>query len=933
MRQNQSCILFFLFTISWCGAQKQFTPGNSVTANAIAAEKIYLQLTGKAFNTSEVVWFKAVVANAFDNSPSDISGVLHVELIDPIDEQIVDRKLLKLENGIAESFFQLHANYPEGKYLIRAYTEWNKNFGADFIFSTYIDVFHFKRPEDKIDPIRDITVTKASNTEMVSVSAMLFPNELDSLHKGKSMLFLNWEDGTDSIEIKQKKGRPVPMEYDIANDVNVIGYRLKTESKSYSKSIVLDENEGSLDFFPEGGALVNDIKSTIGLKYLNYKGRGVEIEGVIVDQENKELSTFKSNHLGMGKAVLLPEMDKSYFGVVQSKNGTTYKYPIPMAKLQGSVIRIISRKHVKLIVLDAKPAITDSIFVKLYHRGKDIYMLKALMKKGKFNYAFRSKSLPNGLIGATLYDSKHRPIAERHFYNHKPKENLEIKVEVDKNEYETRDSAVVRIRSTKGKQPTPSSISLMVVNKDYFEQTNRSQKNMVSYFMLESDIRGEIEKPAYYFEHEDHLKDLDYLMLTQGWTNYKYDKPQKPKIVQPEKGLKLTGYVSGVQKIKTRKRFQNDTFNLALMTFGEEMKAYYQEIDTTGNFNFSLENSYGDGNKIVIQPTSSSRKSANFKVRITKRKIPEIAYETEVVIAPVDSIIEKTISERIVKDIALDPYLLPNTIALNEVIVSDYILTPEREEMSRLHGLPDVVINGEELMAKAKNWTGTLYSWLLFNYPQELSIRRVQNAPLLLSVPRLPGSGFAPINYMRVPSYLYAEVHGAGFTYILIDGIPVKDNNFSLVSSIPIRAVKSAEIIRNTGFSANRYHRETFPNAPPDVKLPQFPAILAIYTYSGKGLYGAFPERSNLLLDSAPEYSPRREFYSPTYDEPDTDSEVPDLRTLIYWAPNIVTDAEGNATMKFFNGDIAGKVMVICEGISILGDGIGQGEISYDIIE
>lgn len=910
MPKPQSYILFFLFAISWCAAQKQFTPGNSVPANAIDAEKIYLQLTGKAFNSSEVVWFKAVVAKAFDNTTSTVSGVLHVELIDPIDEQIVDNKLLKLENGIAESFFQLHANYPEGKYLIRAYTEWNKNFSTDFIFSTYIDVFHFTRPEDKTDPIRDITVTKASNTEIVSVVAMLFPNELDNLHKGKAMLYLNWKDGTDSLEIKQKRGRPTPIKYDIANDVKVINYRLKNEGKSYSKSIVLDANEGSLDFFPEGGALVNDLKSNIGFKYLNYKGKGVEIEGFIVDQDNNQLSTFKSNHLGMGKIELLPQMGKSYYGVVQSNNGATYRYPIPVSKPKGMVMRIFPRKQMKLIVLEAEPSITDSVFVKLYHRGKDIYMLKALMKNGKFNYAFKSNSLPNGIIGATLYNSAYMPIAERHFYNHKPEDYLDIKVETDKNEYEVRDSVTIHIKSTKGKQPMSSSLSLMVVNKDYFEQTNRTQRNIVSYFMLESDIRGAIEKPSYYFEHEDHLKDLDYLMLTQGWTNYKYDKPQKPKIVPPEMGLTLSGYVDGVQKIKTRKRFQNDTYNLTLMTFGEDTNIYSQEIDNTGYFNFSLDGSYGDGKKFVIQPTSSGRKSANFKVRINKRKIPEIRYKTEVVIAPVDSIIEKTVSERIVKDIALDPYLLPNTIALNEVVVSDYALTPEREEMKGLHGLPDVVINNTELMAKAKNWTSSLYSWLLFNYPQELSVRRVG----------------------QMPSFLYASIHGAGFTYILIDGMPVVNYNFSLVPDIPLRAVKSVEIIRNTS-SANRYFCDVFPGACVASPLPQFPGILAIYTYSGKGLFGAFPKRSNLLLASAPEFSPKREFYSPAYDNPDADSDIPDLRTLIHWAPNIITDAQGNATVKFYNGDIASKVMILCEGISISEDGIGHGEKFYDIME
>jgi len=903
-------VLFFLFSVTWCGAQKKFASGNSVPANAIDAEKIYLQLTGKAFNTSEVIWFKAFVTNAFDNSPSTTSGVLHVELIEPIEEQIVDSKLLKLEKGAADGAFQLHGNYPEGKYLIRAYTEWNKNFGTDFMYSAYVDVFHFKKPEDRVDPIRDITITKESNKGMLSVATKIFPHELDSLHNGKAMLYLNWKDGKDSVEIKQKKENPIYISRDIASDVKTVGYRLKTQNKSYSKSVVLDENSGSLTFFPEGGAQVNGLKSTLGFKYLNYKGKGAEIEGVIVDEAENQVSTFKSNHLGMGRIDLVQEIGKRYFGVVQAKNGNTYRYPVPTAKAHGVVMQIVDRKAFKLIVLDMKPKNTDSIFIKLYHRGKDIYMLRALMKNGKFRYALKSKLLPNGLIGATLYNSKQKPIAERHFYNHRPSDNLNIKIEIDKIEYEVRDSVVVRIHSKSDKRPAPASISLMAINRDYFEKTNLTQRNIVSYFMLESDIRGEIEDPAYYFKDEKHLRDLDYLMLTQGWTNYKYDKPQKPKINKPEKGLALSGTVGGVQNLKKKKRFEDEKFDLVLMTFGENANVYQQEIDRTGYFNFDLQESYGDGKKFVIQPASSERKNANFKVNISERKIPEIEYKIEDVIAPVDTVIEKTVTERIVNDIARDPYLLPNTIALNEVVVSDYFLTPEREEMKKLHGMPDVVINAKELLAKEKNWTGRLYSWLLFNFPQELDVRRVGGA-----------SGF-----------LYASVFGAGFTYVLVDGIPVTWDFFSIIPDIPIRAVKSVELIRNTA-TANRYFCDVFPQSCGPASPPAFPAILAIYTYSGKGLFGAFPKKTNVLRASALEFSPKREFYGPEYDHADDNDGAPDLRTLVHWQPNIKTDAQGNATVKFFNGDISGKVLIICEGNGRGEGGIGRSEISYDVIE
>lgn len=906
-----SLVLFFLLAFTWCGAQKKFVSGNSPPANAVDAEKIYLQLTGKAFNTSEIIWFRAVVAEAFDNSPSAISGVLHVELISPIDKQIVDSQLLKLVNGTADGSFQLHGNYPEGKYLIRAYTEWNKNFSDDFMYTAYVDVFHFKRPEDRVDPIRDITVTKESNEETITISTKILPHELDSLHSGKAMLYLNWKGGNDSVEIKQKKGEPVYVVRDIARNVKTVGYRLKTQNKSYSKTIVLDKDSGSFVFFPEGGAQVNGLKSTLGFKHLNFKGKGAEMEGVLVDQADNELTTFKSNHLGMGKIDLVPGAGKRYFGVVKTKNGNTYRYPVPVARSAGTVMQVIDRKSLKLIVLDTRPKITDSIYIKLYHRGKDVYMLRALMKNGKLRYALKSDLLPNGLIGATLYDSKYSPIAERHFYNHRPGANLNINVEIDKNEYGVRDSVVVRLSSKIEKQPVPASISLMAVNRGYFEQTNLTKRNIVSYFMLESDIRGEIEDPAFYFEDEKNLRDLDYLMLTQGWTNYKYDKPQKPKINRPEKGLNLSGYVGGVQNLKKKKRFQDEKFDLVLMTFGKNGNVYQQEIDRTGYFDFNLGDSYGDGKKFVAQPASSERKNATFKVNIKERKIPEIEYEIEEVIAPVDTVIEKTVTERIVRDIARDPYLLPNTIELTEVVVSDYALTPEREEMKKLHGLPEVVIDNKELLAKEKNYTGSLYRWLMFNYPQAFNVRRVGG----------------------VPGFLYAHTHGAKFTYVVIDGIPVVLEDYSIIPNIPIEAVKSVELIKNTS-SANRYYCDVFPHLHCARKSPPIPAaILAIYTYSGKGLFGAFPKKTNVLQASAPEFSPKREFYSPEYETPDDNDGVPDLRTLVHWEPNIRTDTQGNATVKFFNGDIAEKVLIICEGIGLSGGGIGRGEITYDIIE
>jgi uncharacterized protein YfaS (alpha-2-macroglobulin family) len=94
-------------------------------------EKIYLQLDGKVYTTDKTIWFKAIVTNASDHNLTKLSGVLYVELIGP-DEKIIEKKLIKLENGIGTGFFDLNQNYSAGTYLIRAYTEWDRNFGPVF---------------------------------------------------------------------------------------------------------------------------------------------------------------------------------------------------------------------------------------------------------------------------------------------------------------------------------------------------------------------------------------------------------------------------------------------------------------------------------------------------------------------------------------------------------------------------------------------------------------------------------------------------------------------------------------------------------------------------------------------------------------------------------------------------------------------------------
>lgn len=178
---------------------------NAFCSYTSLAEKIYLQLDGKVYTTDNIIWFKSIVANAVNHAPTKLSGVLYVELINP-DAKVVDKKIVKIENGIGYGFFELNPTYSEGNYTIRAYTEWNKNFDSDFIFKEDIQVFALSTKE-KVAPIKNVTLIEKQKKERW-IKADFYPLLIDSLQKKYWMNTVspNWSLVVKKSGTKKKNG-------------------------------------------------------------------------------------------------------------------------------------------------------------------------------------------------------------------------------------------------------------------------------------------------------------------------------------------------------------------------------------------------------------------------------------------------------------------------------------------------------------------------------------------------------------------------------------------------------------------------------------------------------------------------------------------------------------------------------------------------------
>jgi len=907
------CLLFFKILNSQESVEKKSD------LKSVHAEKIYLQLNSTVFTTDKIIWFKAIVTEGIYNTPTKTSAILHVELID-FDKQIINHKLLKLEKGIANGYFQLKEKLKPGRYLIRAYTEWNKNFGQDFINKQYIDLYTPKKITKNEEVIKDISITE-TELKQFELTAKVYPQLINPNHKGKLMLHLNIDSKIDSVEIKKDKQNYYTLKYLLPKNAIKAIIKLKPSSykksdynfiNTYNKSIIINKEYLDLQFFPEGGKLINGLISKIGFKALDYSNKGTQVVGNIIDQYDSIIVPFKNNKLGMGAFFIKANIKKKYFGSVTSKEGVIYKYPLPKVNEKGLVLKCLFVGKYLRIAINSNYNFSDNLNIKIESKEKIYHNLTVKFNNNSAEVAILKEMLPKGISKISVLNNDSQPICERLIFNMLTDDKILIEAKTHVLEYEQRDKTILKIKTKDNyNSPLISNLSVLVLNKEQLGGMHQAKQNILSYFLLNSELKGTIESPMHYFneKNKSRNRDMDALMLTQGWRNYKYDTNNTPLLFnkKPEKNLNICGTI---RKYGNIKKIEKKPIDITMMTFGKKLAVQTQEVDSTGYFNFNLKDEYADNLDVLIQSKNDKDKQKNYTINIHNKQSPKINYKSEENIQLADSIqtyVEKNIERKQTEE---NYKLSNNTIALDEIVLlENYKMTPEREKMMALHGKPDVVIEDKELHEKIENWSYGLFSVLLFNYPDDLDVTRFGGG----------GSGF-----------LIADVHGADFTCILIDGIPVFIKNYPLIGNLPTEEIKSVEIIKRPK-NPRKYAIDIFGRSDAlDAALQV--SFINIYTYSKNGLFGV-KKTPGIFKGTIPAFSLSREFYSPKYESLiSEDWKIPDLRSIIHWEPNLITDAQGAAEISFYNDDNIGDMLIVIEGITEDGE-IGYYDMTYKVKE
>src|SRR5471030_929456 len=110
-------------------------------AGAIPVEKVYLHLDKRYFGAGDTIWFKGYAVTGADHVLSTISGILNVDLINS-NNYIVQSIKLPMVSGLSYGDFALPDTLTEGRYRIRAWTNWMRNFGEEYFYDRDIDIIN-----------------------------------------------------------------------------------------------------------------------------------------------------------------------------------------------------------------------------------------------------------------------------------------------------------------------------------------------------------------------------------------------------------------------------------------------------------------------------------------------------------------------------------------------------------------------------------------------------------------------------------------------------------------------------------------------------------------------------------------------------------------------------------------------------------------------
>jgi len=638
----------------------------------------------------------------------------------------------------------------------------------------------------------------------------------------------------------------------------------------------IEDSNGNLpatiSFLPEGGNWIEGVPSLMAFKVTDACGLPIKAAGYI-KFNNDTITRFSTIHDGMGVFTILPRQGQKYTAIWTDDKGKQYNTSLPEFELTGVVLHIADVPAGKKFFVLRSAGLNEEdklLMLTASSNGHVFYQSNIDFSQYEgVNGTIPTKGMPSGIISITLLNKQFKPLAERIAFvnNHNYTFNADTSLTLN-NAKRGLNQIKLSVKDT-----VRTNLSLSVTDAE-LDAPLASQDNIISHLLLTGDLRGKIINPYYYFaeQTDQAAKYLDMVMLTNGWRKYTSDTTTRLKNTVAHRYISIDGKFKGAGR-----SFFSDKplVNVIVQAADSSSVLLPLTINNDGTYFKDGLIFYGDA-RLFFKFTDKYLKAKALNISAKNGLLDSVKLPTPE--AQILSPLSKHETTNANTSVRIANYMNRKTYMLKEVVIKDR----QESEMEKLD----------------KNLTSGLFSGGV-NF-KNIIISKDPNR----------------IHYFSLFQYLRAKIPGikvynsesvyayATWSYDISGEVPVTFylNNWRCApGDISMLNIEEFEYLKIYGPT------EGAPFAAPG-------AVVAVYTKMGKGLSESNSNTQSITLRG---YTSVKEFYSPDYSTIVNTPNQPDLRTTLYWNPNIITNkTTPEQTIKFYNNDVTHRFKIVLEGMN-----------------
>lgn len=642
----------------------------------------------------------------------------------------------------------------------------------------------------------------------------------------------------------------------------------KINEKNLTNKLIFNPNipNAEIEFFPEGGNLIENIENKIGYKINSSDSTLKDLVCYVKDIEGSIVTSFQAKKPAIGSFYLTPIAGKNYQVEFTKSNGIQEKINLPAVRKYGYTIHSeIFQNEVKISVhtnMNGFPG-GSFVFLTIFSHGNKTMDTTLNLINGSSSFLIAKNRISNGISDVKLLDQEKNKLAERLIFL-PPTQLPLVNIHQLKKDYAQGEKIKLEIETSNLSVNDSAEISVSVTTKHPFQQIAANQA-ITPYLFFNSEIYTTSDISG---SQDDSIwtKNANDILLTTNIENYIWSSDFA---IAPTHLKEINGFViSG--KLAFRSNGSPIKNSLVMISCLDSIAALnYYYTDSLGRFYFYLGPSY-DNKELIVQMAGKDTENNDIVLEFDKNQNNDNkTYYNTINLGPESK--EYLANCRNIR--------LINIIYQDTSDNNDLSIQTKHKKAENFYGEPDKQIYPAEYLELVdfKDIVDNLLPGIRFRKKgQTFTIHAID---------------------LTTRDYFSEEA------LLLLNGVPF--NNLQFISTLGSKQVKKVELVQ----SKIMYGNQTFYG------------LISVSTFDGK-----IPNDVNKYIyknsvASSLDSQNKIKYISQSGDK------IPDLKQTLYWNPSLRVTGKNKVSIEFNASDVKTAYSINIQGVTSKGLPLGTTSI------